>query len=733
MKLVKKLLLAAFALPLLNAQGMEPDSVDIDSSTIALFKTNDKQNVAIEFKYIAHQSKTLVNQIKAAGTLNEATEIPCSKETFIILQAALQEAYIHNCINDEFFESLTSLNPEQLINIANAASWADFQSLIKTVIEIIGQRCLKHESYLPHEILESYHSLGLNDVLTELIRNLLDKKTSQNEPAENEAQVTLVANDGKEFKILKSIASHFKTIQHIMGDYDNETEAIPLPNVASETLQTLISIAKNINQENPEPISIMEGLIPQDTQKIIDLFTAADYLGSEYICNGLISIIEKKLNDSELLNDYDKIAWLLQNSTPSLIQKLDLTTFFTSLIPDQITATTLTGHSYFIASVAFSPNNKLLATGSDQTIKIWDVVDGSCIKTLKGRNLIDLIAFSPNGQILATGSTWKKIVQLWNVVSGSCLHTLTVHDDSDLSCFAFSPDGTLLATDSDDNIKLWNVIDGSSLFTLTDVCLHISCLAFSPDGNLLVTSSDKKIKLWNVVDGSCINTLKGHKKDIKNLAFSPNGKILASISRDKVIKLWDATSFDCLHTLVSPPTNNNTQRYICRDHIVFSPDGNLLATVVAGDSMLNIWDVHKGSHLYTLTGHTHLISGLTFSHNGNKIITASWDKTVKLWDIKTGVCLKTLTEHTQEVRCLTLSPNGHLLATGSKDNTIKLWRLFDEELLNLSCEQLLLLKFYYEAHKHTIPFECSDQPYLKELHDSYPSSIRIWINKLTKK
>ena len=64
---------------------------------------------------------------------------------------------------------------------------------------------------------------------------------------------------------------------------------------------------------------------------------------------------------------------------------------------------TLTGHSYAVFSVVFSPNGEYLASGSrDKTIGVWRVSSGERIKTLKiHKNTIITVAFSPNGKYLA--------------------------------------------------------------------------------------------------------------------------------------------------------------------------------------------------------------------------------------------------------------------------------------------------------------------------------------------
>ena len=101
----------------------------------------------------------------------------------------------------------------------------------------------------------------------------------------------------------------------------------------------------------------------------------------------------------------------------------------------------------------------------------------------------------------------------------------------------------------------------------------------------------------------------------------------------------------------------------------------LLASVSAQDDVLGLWDAKTSRHIKTLTGHTDEVRSVSFSPDGRKIASGSWDKTIRLWDANTGRLLKTLTGHANYVNSVSFSPDGHKIASGSWDNTVRLWEV----------------------------------------------------------
>jgi uncharacterized delta-60 repeat protein len=286
-------------------------------------------------------------------------------------------------------------------------------------------------------------------------------------------------------------------------------------------------------------------------------------------------------------------------------------------------------HDNTVYEVAFSPNGKTLATRSrfNNTIRLWDVKTGKELQRLKHDNLvppfsllINSMVFSPDGKILATGSD-DNTSRLWDVQTGKQSQRLQ-HGDP-VEAMAFSPDGTTLATVSGHVVRLWNVLKAKELKRIDNA----GDLAFSPDGKILATVSGDIVRLWNVQTGKQLRIMDHDGDDVSAVAFSPDGRILATVSGD-IVRLWNVQTGKQLRIMDHDGDDVSA--------VAFNPDGKIMAT--ASWDIARLWDVQTGKELQRLE-HDSIVNDAAFSPDSKTLATAS-NETANIWDLDCSNLIK---------------------------------------------------------------------------------------------
>jgi len=151
------------------------------------------------------------------------------------------------------------------------------------------------------------------------------------------------------------------------------------------------------------------------------------------------------------------------------------------------------------------------------------------------------------------------------------------------------------------------------------------------------------------------------------------------------------------------------------NHLVISPDGQKLYSASA-DKTIKVWDLATGEEIHTLTEHSSFINHIAISPDGQTLYSASADKTIKVWDLATGNAINTLTGHSGFVNYLTISPDGQTLVSASADKTIKLWHMATgEEMHTLTGHSGFVNYLVFSPDGQTL------------VSSSVDNTIRIWV------
>jgi WD40 repeat protein len=327
------------------------------------------------------------------------------------------------------------------------------------------------------------------------------------------------------------------------------------------------------------------------------------------------------------------------------------------------------------ANFAFSPRAGMVAyLASDNSVVLWDMVRQRQLQSLKRSEAVgDLpmevassLAFSPDGKLLAAGSEVGMHIAVWDTANGRETRVLGSHAVP-VFAMALSHDGKRIASTNiwDCAGIIWDTASGRELFTVGDDTQSATAIAFAPDGKTLAAAADKNsIQILDSANGHILGDLSGHTAAIRSVAFAPNGKTLASAGDDKTVRLWD--------TAARRPTHTLQGHLDSVEAVAFSADGKILASG-SFDKTVRLWSAASGQPIATLRGHTNMVWSVAFAPKGMLLASGGEDGTVRLWDAGTGRAVRTINVRGNIARALAFSPDGNELAVGSWNHTVQLF------------------------------------------------------------
>jgi len=157
-------------------------------------------------------------------------------------------------------------------------------------------------------------------------------------------------------------------------------------------------------------------------------------------------------------------------------------------------------HDKDINSVAVSPNDTLVATGSqDKTARVWKLPNLTPHLVLKGHKRgVWSVEFSPTDQALITASG-DRTIKMWSIADGgTCLRTFEGHQASVLRASFITGGTQILSAGADGLVKLWSLRSDECVSTFDEHEGKVWAMASGGEGDaLLITGgSDAKVVVW---------------------------------------------------------------------------------------------------------------------------------------------------------------------------------------------------------------------------------------------
>jgi RNA polymerase sigma factor (sigma-70 family) len=295
------------------------------------------------------------------------------------------------------------------------------------------------------------------------------------------------------------------------------------------------------------------------------------------------------------------------------------------------------GHRAGIWGAAASSDDRIIATGGDDgVVLLWDRATGRELRRLDGQQVyVRSVAFSPdNRSLFALGNDQthlRRTLRAWDVTTGRELWRFH-GEPAEMQTLASSPDGKVLAVAGPERVLLLDAATGKQPRGLTGPRERPITLAFSSDGRTLHASGEgRHLHRWDVATG--VHTQKSCEglgdRRAWATTFSPDGQLLVLGGWAPNLAIVDVATGRIIRRLEGKSAGYSGSVF----GVAFSPDGRTLAWAGPVDGVIRLVEVATGQERHHLTGPRWKILALTFTADGQSLISAAEDTTALVWDL----------------------------------------------------------------------------------------------------
>lgn len=276
-----------------------------------------------------------------------------------------------------------------------------------------------------------------------------------------------------------------------------------------------------------------------------------------------------------------------------------------------------------------SRDKPLVIAALTRACSISSGIDGRTFETHDGQFGIASLSLSVDGSWALSGHGDGNL-RLWEVRDGRCLRTLDGHQLPVTSVCLAQGNRWALSGSEDRTIRLWEVLTGRCVLVLEGHTGGIRSVCISRDCRWgLSGGEDGKLRLWDIGTGRCVRELEGGPADSVCLSTRTGRAYSGSSIGISVIDLATGKRAQVLH-------NNIALSSLC-----LTIDGR---RAMAGyrDGSIRFWDVSSGECLRTFSNRLESpVRGLCISADARYALSGSECGELRMWELTTGRCLRT--------------------------------------------------------------------------------------------
>lgn len=278
------------------------------------------------------------------------------------------------------------------------------------------------------------------------------------------------------------------------------------------------------------------------------------------------------------------------------------------------------------------------------------------------------LAYHPNGEEFAVGYG-NGLVSIMDQ-QGEIKRRFQAHQNWTFD-LTYSSDGKfLISGGGDDVVQIWDTKTWKSTAMYEDHTDDLHGVALTSDGKWLATASDDGVVLLRNLADDEVMRVGQHKAQVTSVAISKDD-VIASSGRDEQIMVWKTRSIDPTHVLLGHEEDVL--------QVNFSHDGSKLVSA-SYDKTARVWDVETGDLECVIADHEDWVFSAIFTIDGQHIITASADENLRMFTVDGKLTSKLFIG--SDVADLVAHPDGQQVVAGTADGSLIMLKVHDGKLIN---------------------------------------------------